>query len=585
MVNNYQKDEEKTKFSFSNLKRILKFFKPYKKGLTLSFFLGIFSNLLLLIIPQIFLYAIDKSFPNQNFMEIILLTFIILGLVLLSVFIAKLKRDKLLMVLDNVSHDLKVAIFTKLQYLPNNYFDTHSHGKIYTRATNYPDEVSAILCYVLLDSIIDIINLLFVIIFMLATNIKLSLIPIILALIVTTILLLLSPLRRRLKNKANDKNANVNAYLSESMGGIRITQSFNRELKNENILKDLEEKRVEAVKNTLYLGNLSWALTGVLNLTSMALIYYLGLKYMYPIVTLGTIIAIDSYSSRFWEPIEYLSMSYNDLMDASTYLERIFELLDEPLLIENSANALKPHIKGNIEFENVYFSYDNQVPVLKNLNLKIKAGEKIGLVGVTGSGKSTILSLISRFYDTNKGTILIDNYDIKTIDLKTLRKSISMMMQDSYLFARSVYDNLVLGQNISLKKVREICKLLDIDDMIMSLEKGYDTILLNNGSNLSSGERQLLCIARIMIQNPQILILDEATSNIDLKTEKKIVNALNIVTQNRTTIMVAHRISTIKNCDKIILIKNHRNYEEGTHEELMAKKGAYYKLYMSQNIN
>ncbi len=585
MVNNYKQDEEKTKFSFTSLKRILKFFKPYKKELSSLFIMGILSNILLLIIPQIFLYAIDKSFPNKNFMEIILLTFIILSLVLLSVFIAKIKRDKLLIALDNVSHDLKVAIFTKLQYLPNNYFDTHSHGKIYTRATNYPDEVSAILCYVLLDSIIDIINLIFVMLFMLFTNIKLSLIPIIFAFVVTIILLLLSPLKRKLKNIANDKNANVNAYLSESIGGIRITQSFNREAKNESILSSLEKARVAAIKKTLYLGNLSWSLTGILNLVSMALIYYIGLKYMYPVVTLGTIIAIDSYSSRFWEPIEYLSMSYNDLMDASTYLERIFELLDEPLIIENKNKAQKLNIKGNIEFKNVSFSYDNQVPVLKNLNLQIKAGEKIGLVGKTGSGKSTILSLISRFYDIDEGTILIDDVNIKDIDLVYLRKSISMMMQDSYLFARSVYDNLVLAKKVSLKHVREICKLLDIDDMIMHLEKGYDTILLNNGSNLSSGERQLLCIARIMVQDPEILILDEATSNIDLKTEKKIERALNIVTKNRTTITVAHRISTIKDSDKIILIKNHHNYEEGTHAQLMAKKGAYYKLYMSQNLS
>ncbi len=585
MVNNYQKDESKTKFSFSNLKRVFKFFKPYKKELSLSFFLGILSNILLLIIPQIFLYAIDNSFPNKNFMEIILLTFIILGLVLLSVFIDKLKRDKLLIVLDNVSHDLKVAIFTKLEYLPDSYFDTHSHGKIFTRATTYPDETSAIICYVLIDSILDIINLLFVMIFMLSTNVKLSLIPIIFAILVTTILLLLSPLRRRIKHKANDKNANVNAYLGESIGGIRITQSFNREHKNENILKELEQERLKAVKNTLYLGNLSWSLTGILNLTSMALIYYLGLRYMYPVVTLGTIIAIDSYSSRFWEPIEYLSMSYSDIMDASTYLERIFELLDEPLIIENEPQAQKINIKGNIEFQNVSFSYDDKVPVLKNLNLKIKAGEKIGLVGKTGSGKSTILSLISRFYDIKSGTLLIDNTNIKDIDLATLRKSISMMMQDNYLFNRSVYDNLILAKKVSLKKVRDICKLLDIDDMIMNLEKGYDTILLNNGSNLSSGEKQLLCLARIMIQDPQILILDEATSNIDLKTEKKIMRALNIVMKNRTTIMVAHRISTIKNCDKIILIKNHRNYEEGTHQELINKKGAYYKLYNHQKAS
>ncbi len=583
MVNNYQKDEAKTTFSFHNLKRMLKFFLKYKKELYLSFFLGIISSILLLLIPKILMYAIDNSFVNKNYPEIVFLAFMVLIIVFISTFLTKIKRDKLVIVLDKVSHDLKLALFTKLQYLPSNYFDTHSHGKIYNRASTYPDDVSAIFCYVLMDSILDIINLIFVVIFMFSTNVRLSLISIVIAFFITIFFLLLSPLRRKLQHVANDKNSNVTAYLSESINGIRITQSFNRETKNESILNDLERKRINAVKKTIYVGNLNWSVSDIFNYLSMLLIYYIGFKYMYPVVSLGVIIAIDAYSARFWEPIRYLTSSYSDLMDASTFMERIFELLDEPLIITNPLNPEKLAIKGNISFKNVSFSYDNKVKVLDHLNLNIEAGTKIGLVGETGSGKSTILSLISRFYDINAGKLLIDGVEIQNIALENLRSSISMMLQDSYLFARSVYDNLVLDKNIPLKEVRKICKLLDIDDMIMALEKGYDTILLNNGSNLSSGERQLLSIARIMIQNPRILILDEATSNIDLKTEKKIERALKIATKNRTTIMVAHRISTVKNCDKIVLIKDHKNYEEGTHEELMAKKGAYYKLYKTQD--
>ena len=294
--------------------------------------------------------------------------------------------------------------------------------------------------------------------------------------------------------------------------------------------------------------------------------------------------AIDSYSSRFWDPLEYITSSYSDLMDASTYLERIFELLDEPLIIENSQKSMILDIKGDVELKNVVFSYDKKKKVLNHVNLKIKAGEKVGLVGETGCGKSTILSLLSRFYDPDEGEILIDGINIKDIRLNSLRGQVSMMLQDNFLFARSVYDNLVLNKKIKKEEVIKVCKMLDIHDMIMNLEKGYETILLNNGSNLSNGERQLLCIARIMLQDPKILILDEATSNIDLMTEKKITKAIEIVTKNRTTIMVAHRISTIKNCDKIVLIKDHINYEEGTHNELMKKKEEYYKLYSSQAI-
>lgn len=582
MVNNYKEDEAKTKFSWHNFTRMGAFLKPYKKSLIITVILGILSSIILLFIPKIIAYAIDISFPKKSFVEIILLSILMLLLVIISVSISKIKRDKLIIVLDKVSNDMKVAIFKKLQYLPNYYFDTKSHGKIYTRASNYPDEVSYIICYVILQGILDVINLIFVLIFMLSINIKLSLISIILTVILISIFSFVGPIRRKLQHIVNDKNSNINAYLSESINGIRITQSFNRETKNESILKKLEQERISAVKNTLFVGNLSWSLSSIFNLLSMALIYYIGLRYMYPAISIGSIIAIDSYSSRFWEPIEYLMTSYSDLMDAGTYLERIFELLDEEITIKDSPKSKNIVIKGAVEFKNVTFSYDGKNDVLTNLNLIIKPGQKVGLVGETGCGKSTILSLVSRFYDINSGEILIDGVNIKDIKLECLRNNINMMLQDNFLFARSVYDNLVLDKKIELKKVIKICKMLDIHDMIMSLENGYDTVLLNNGSSLSNGERQLLCIARIMLQNPKILILDEATSNIDIKTEKKIERAIELVTKNRTTIMVAHRISTIKNCDKIVLIKNHQNYEEGSHEELMKKKKEYYKLYSSQ---
>lgn len=584
MVNNYKKDEEATKFSWKNMTRMLEFVKPYKKELFISFFIGIISSLILLIIPKIMAYAIDVSFVNKNFMQIILLTFIMLGIVLLSVFLTKIERDKMIIALDKVSYDIKVEIFKKLQYLPNNYFDTRSHGKIYTRATSYPDDVAVIFCYVIVQGLLDIVNLIFVIIFMLITNTPLALISIILAIILVIIFVLLAPLRRKLQHVVNDKKSNVNAYVSESINGIRITQSFNRENENERILRDLEKDRQKAQRKTFFINNLNWSVTGIFNLSSMALIYYVGLRYFYPSVSLGTIIAIDSYSSRFWDPLEYITSSYSDLMDASTYLERIFELLDEPLIIENSQKSMILNIKGDVELKNVVFSYDKKKKVLNHVNLKIKAGEKVGLVGETGCGKSTILSLLSRFYDPDEGEILIDGINIKDIRLNNLRGGVSMMLQDNFLFARSVYDNLVLNKKIKKEEVIKVCKMLDIHDMIINLEKGYETILLNNGSNLSNGERQLLCIARIMLQDPKILILDEATSNIDLMTEKKITKAIEIVTKNRTTIMVAHRISTIKDCDKIVLIKDHINYEEGTHNELMKKKGEYYELYSSQAI-
>lgn len=584
MVNNYKQDEEKTTFSWKNVGRILPFLKPYKKEFIISILLGIFSSLLLLLQPKIIAYAIDVSFVNKDFREIVFLTLIMLISILISIFLSKIKNNKMFTILDLISNDLKNAIFEKLQYLPHDYFDTRSHGKIYVKATTYPSEVSIIMCNIFVEVLLEMITLIFVLIFMLFINIKLSLITLFLTIILIIIFIIIIPVRRKLQEACNEKNANVNAYLSESIHGIRITQSFNREAKNEQILKQIEKERIHARKRLLFAGNLNWSLTGIFDTISMLCIYYFGLNYFYPTVSLGEIVAIVSYSSWFWDPIDYLMRNYSSLMDASTYLERIFELLDEPYKIENSKNCVFIDIKGDVSLKDVVFRYDENRIILNHFNLDIKAGEKIGIVGETGSGKSTILSLISRFYDVEEGGVFIDHVNIKEIALSSLRGNVSVMLQENFLFARTVYENLVLNKDIEKEQVIDICKMLDVHDIIMNLENGYDTILLNNGSGLSSGEKQLLCMARIMIQNPKILILDEATSNIDVMTEKKIQKALQIITSGRTTIMVAHRISTIKDCDKIVLVKDHKNYEEGTHDMLMKKKGAYYRLYQKQTL-
>lgn len=583
MINNYQEDENKTSFSWQNMKRILKYVSPYKRRVFIAILLSIISSILVLLIPQIIAYAIDEVFPSKEYNKIIILAGIMFICVLLSAYLSKKKSNQLSILLNKIALDLKVDIFKKLEYLSNTYYDTKSHGKIYTRASTYPDEVAVIFCYILVDVALDFLSLIFVAIFMLNMNIYLSLIAIIPAIILILFFILISPLRRKLKLIANDKAANTNAFLSESVNGIMVTQSFNREEKNTHILTRLENKKIKAEYHTLFVGNLNFSLSGIFNIATTALIYYIGLIYMYPVTSIGSIMAIATYAGRIWNPMQFLSSNIGQIMDASSYLERIFELLDEPLVIEEKKNAKVMDIEGNIEFKHVDFGYNDSL-VLNDFNLKIKKGEKVGLVGQTGSGKTTVLSLISRFYDVKEGEITIDGVNIKDLKLNCLRGNISMMLQDNYLFSRSVYDNLVLDKKIELEKVREICKMLEIDEVIMSLEKGYDTILLNNASNLSSGERQLLCIARIMIQNPKVLILDEATSNIDLKTEKKLEKALELVTKNRTTLIVAHRISTIKDCDKIVLVKDKKVYEEGTHKELMRKKGEYYHLYTRQSI-
>ena len=365
-VNNYKKDEAKTKFSWKNMKRMMNYVRPYRKYFIKAILIGMLASILFLALPKIFSYTIDTILPKKEFLPIILVTILATCLILLSVILTKRRRNIINILLNKIAYDIKLDLFKKLQVLPGSYYDTRSHGKIYTRATTYPDEVAVIFCYVILEIIVDLINLIFVVIFMLTSDIRLSCISILFASLLTILFVFLAPIRRRWQHVVNDKNSNVNAYVSESISGIRITQSFNREEQNEDILKTLEKERIDSVKRTLFIGNLNWSLTGILNYVSMALVYFIGLKYFYPALSIGVIMAIDSYSSHFWGPIEYLMSCYNDLMDASTYLERIFELLDEPVVIENAVHPKKIKIEGNVEFRDVTFRYDTSRDILKH---------------------------------------------------------------------------------------------------------------------------------------------------------------------------------------------------------------------------
>ena len=312
-------------------------------------------------------------------------------------------------------------------------------------------------------------------------------------------------------------------------------------------------------------------------------IYILGFFFFYPQTSIGTIIAIGNYSGRFWGPIRNITSVYSEIMDAITYLERIFELLDEPLVIENMENPSKKSINGKVEFKNVGFSYIEGIPVLENLNFKIEKNQTVAIVGETGSGKSTIINLLARYYDIDNGSILIDDIPLHELELGSLRSQINVMLQDNYLFSKSIFENITYGKrDTKLEEVINVCKEIQIHDWIMSLKDGYNTVLHNNGKEISTGQKQLICFARTIIANPKILILDEATSNVDLKTEKLVQNGLHKLLKNRTSIIIAHRLSTITDCDKIMVLKNKTIYESGTHQELMNKKGEYYKLYTSQ---
>lgn len=582
-VNKYSEDEKNTKFELKNLVRMLRFLKGYQSKLIVALLLSFSSSILYLFIPKICNYIIDNTIPNNNLNQLIYLCIISLVIIIISLVLKKISYKIIVQIKRIVSYNMKNEMFHHLQYLPSTYFETRPHGKILTRLTSYTDNVSHVICDRLFEAIIEMLNLIFVLIFMFTTHIPLTFVTLSFAIVFFTIFAVLTPLRREKQLLLNNKISNVNAYMAESINGISITQSFNREKTNEDIYWDLETKRVTTAKGLYKYWNSGWAI-GESTATVVEICMYLfGLTFFASTTSIGTIIAMASYSSQFWVPIRMINSIYVELMDSFTYLERIFELLDEPLVITNSDSAKKINIKGKIEFQNVTFGYNTDRSVLDDISFEIHPHERIALVGETGSGKSTIVSLISRYYDVNAGKVLIDDVDIKDIDLFDLRRNVNVMLQDNYVFSRSILENIKYANPTATNDVViDICKKLNIHDWILSLKDGYNTILYNNGKDISTGQRQLICFARIMLANPQILILDEATSNIDLKTEKIVQQGIDEVLKNRTSIVIAHRLSTITNCDRIFFVKDKKIKEMGTHKELINKKGDYYKLYQAQ---
>lgn len=330
----------------------------------------------------------------------------------------------------------------------------------------------------------------------------------------------------------------------------------------------------------------NWVWFSVDNISQIvtAFVYVAGVFWIQPIVEFGTLIAMGNYASRFWQPILNIADIYNEMINTLAYLERIFETMDEPVKIKDAEDAYElPPIKGEVEFKDVVFEYEPGHPILKGMNFKVRPGESIALVGPTGAGKTTVINLISRFYDIASGQVLIDGHEVSKVTLHSLRSQMGIMMQDSFIFSGDIRENIRYGKlDASQQEIEQTAKTVRADEFIRSMEKGYDTPVNERGSRLSQGQKQLISFARTLISDPKILILDEATSSIDTKTERLMQEGINQMLKGRTSFIIAHRLSTIKNCDRIMYIDDGRIVESGSHEELMERKGEYYKLYTAQ---
>lgn len=585
--NKFDIDETlETPFDITHLKRALVYVGRYKAKIAASLAISALAIVIGLFPPIIGKYAVDKCMDDGADIPYL---FICAGLFLLciviSVFLSKARSMMMTKVGQSIIYDIRKDLFEHMQKLPFEYYDSRPHGKILVRVINYVNSISDLMTNGLINLILEVFNLLFIIVFMFFVCWELALVVLAGLPIYAAIILIIKNKQRRAWQSVSNKSSNLNAYLHESIVGVRISQVFTREEINADINDKLAKAYRKSWMRAVSFSNLVWPSTDAVSISTRAAIYGIGLLAL-PGISVGTIFAMGDYAARFWQPLMNLSNLMNTFINAVSYLERIFEMLDEPVTIKDIEGAVEmPEIKGDVHFDNVTFAYEEGINVLENVSFDVKAGESIAFVGPTGAGKTTIVNLISRFYNLSGGTIRIDDSDISKVTLSSLRGQMGIMLQDSFIFSGTIMENLKYGRlDATDEEAHEACKIVGIHDYIMSLKDGYNTVVSERGSGLSQGQKQLIAFARTILSDPKILVLDEATSSIDAKTERYLQNGINHLLKGRTSFIIAHRLSTIRNCDKIMYVSNKGITEAGTHDELIAKKGDYYKLYTAQAV-
>lgn len=583
--NRYDVDETlETPFNIHHLLRAGVYIKRHKTKMLLSLLFSAISAVCSLVGPLLIKDAINIAVPNRDYGMLIWQAVLMAVSIVLSIWFGWIRSKYMTIVGQEIIYDIRKDLFDHLQKLPFQFYDDRPHGKILTRVINYVNNVSDALSNGIINFILETFNLILIAGFMLACDVRLSLIVMAGIPLFLIVVFFIKPAQRRAWQDVSNKGSNLNAYLHESLDGAKITQSFVREEENAGIYDKLNRKYVKSWMKAQFTSNLVWYSVDNISAWVISAMYLIGLLTLGPAVQVGTLIAIASYAWRFWQPILQLSNLYNTFINAVAYLERIFEMIDEPVTIDDAPDAHElPPITGAVQFDHVTFSYDGSVNVLENLNLDIQAGESIALVGPTGAGKTTIVNLISRFYNVNEGAVKLDGHDISKVTLHSLRSQMGIMLQDSFIFSGTILDNIRYGRlDATEEEIIAAAKTVRAHDFIMEMEDGYHTQVNERGSRLSQGQKQLIAFARTLLSDPRILVLDEATSSIDAKTERLLQEGLQALLKGRTSFIIAHRLSTIKNCDRIMYVRDKGISESGSHAELIEKHGDYYHLYTAQ---
>ncbi len=589
--NKFDVDENlESPFSFSHLKRAMKYIGKHRASMLLALLLSALASVSSLFVPKLMEWVLDDAVPNKDVGLLLRLAGVFVGIIAVVILFTTVRSRIMAHVSQEIIYDIRKDLFSHLQKLPFSYYDSRPAGKILVRVINYVNSVSDILSNGIINVILEIINIVFIICFMYATNALLATIIVAGLPFFVAVILYLKPRQRRAWQNQSNKNSNYNAYLAESIDGVKVSQLFVRQEENISIMRRLSEACRAAWMKAMYISNAVWFSSEIITQIVFTVMYIAGVYWMGgAMVSFGVILAMGQYVSRFWQPITNLANIYNSFINNIAYLERIFETMDEPVTVDDAPDARPlPPITGEVRYEDVTFGYEPGVNVLEDVSFHIHPGESIALVGPTGAGKSTVVSLLCRFYNLTGGKILLADqdgaeHDIADCTLHSLRSQLGIMLQDSFIFSGTILDNIRYGRlDATEEEVEAAAKAVRAHDFIVQLEQGYHTVVGERGGSLSQGQKQLIAFARTLLCDPRILILDEATSSIDTKTERLLQEGIQTLLKGRTSFIIAHRLSTIKNCDKIFYISDKGILEAGSHDELMARGGLYHALYTAQ---
>ncbi|MEK4949430.1 ABC transporter ATP-binding protein [Bacillus sp. FSL W8-1127] len=579
-----------------SIRRYMNFVKPYRREIISTLFIGAIKFAIPLLIPIFIKYVIDDIIGNRELstdIKIHKLLFV-LG-VMFFIFVVlrppvEYFRQYLAQSTGNrVLYDIRDRLFEHIQKLSFKYYSNHRAGEVISRVINDVEQTKDFVITGLMNIWLDLATIFIAVGLMLSMDVKLTIVSLLVFPLYAFSVKYFFGNLRRLTRVRSQALAEMQGFLHERVQGMPVIKSFAIEDFAQDQFKDQNSNFLDkALYQTNWTAKSFAVVNTITDLAPLIVIAYAGFQVIHGHLSVGTMAAFISYVDRLYDPLRRLVNSSTTLTQAIASMDRVFELIDEKYDITDRPNAIEcKDVKGNIVFDHVSFAYDENEPeVLKDIDLEIKAGETVALVGMSGGGKSSLVSLISRFYDVTKGRILLDGVDIRDFKVRSLRDHIGMVLQDNILFSDSVKNNILLGRpDASEEEVIAAAKAANAHDFIMNLVDGYDTKVGERGVKLSGGQKQRVAIARVFLKNPPILILDEATSALDLESEHLIQEALEKLAKDRTTFIVAHRLSTITHADRIILIENGQVVESGTHEELMEKQGSYYKLFQVQQLN